>query len=46
MWTTYSDSGKQHILDVGSVTDGRRYMTVDKKAKLVSLVGDAVWIKG
>lgn len=46
-WTTYSDSGKQHILGLGSVSEqGRRYLTVTPDTKMVSFTGDAMWIKG
>jgi hypothetical protein len=45
-WTTYSDLDKQHILDIGSIGGSEtRFMTVDQNAKMVSLNGDAVWIK-
>jgi len=46
-WTAYSDSGKQHPVDFGSVGEsGRRYMTVTQEHKIVSFTGDAMWIAG
>lgn len=45
-WTSYSDLDKQHVLDFGSIgKDQNRFMSVAKNAKVVSLTGDAVWIK-
>lgn len=47
MWTAYTDTGKQHPVDFGSVSEtGRRYMTVTTNMKMVSFSGDASWIKG
>ena len=45
-WTSYTDMSKEHIRDFGSIGEGQhRFMTVAQDAKVVSLTGDAVWIK-
>lgn len=45
-WTTWGDVNKKNILTVGSIGQGEhRFMTVETNAKMVSLNGDAVWIK-
>jgi hypothetical protein len=45
-WMIYSDAGKQHFIDGGSIGESQqRFMNVPQDAKVVALTGTAGWVK-